>query len=65
MMEQSGVRLNDTGVFAQLPQRDQSAQARQQGEGWLPPRGAQPEDGDEALPAPIVMRHVGFVDAYA
>lgn len=65
MMEQSGVRLNDTGVFAQLPQRDQSAQSRQQGDGWQPPRGAQPGDGDDALPAPIVMRHVGFVDAYA
>jgi flagellar hook-length control protein FliK len=65
MMEQSGVRLNDTGVFAQLPQRDQSAQARQQGEGSQSSRGAQPGDEDEPLPAPIVMRHVGFVDAYA
>ena len=65
MMEQSGVRLNDSGVFAQLPQRDSSAQARERGEGWRPPQGAQPATVEDALPAPIVMRHVGFVDAYA
>jgi len=65
MMEQSGVRLNDSGVFAQLPQRDQSAHARERGDGWQPPRGAPAAAPEDALPAPIVMRHVGFVDAYA
>ena len=65
MMEQSGVRLNDSGVFAQLPQRDQSGLARERGEGWQPPHGAQAAADEAALPAPIVMRHVGFVDAYA
>ncbi len=65
MMEQSGVRLNDSGVFAQLPQRDSSAHARERGDGWRPPQGAQPAAAEDTLPAPIVMRHVGFVDAYA
>jgi len=67
MMEQSGVRLNDAGVFAQLPQREQFAHAQQRGDGWPQARqGPQPgTDDDDALPTPVVIRHVGLVDAYA
>jgi len=67
MMEQSGVRLNDANVFAQLPQRDPQAGAQQRAEWWQQQQqmnGAQPDAGDD-LPAPTIIRHLGLVDAYA
>ena len=68
MMEQSGVRLNDAGVFAQLPQRDQSGGAQQRADWWSQDQhmngtGVRPDD--EAIPAPVLMTRIGLIDAYA
>ncbi|HMM77660.1 MAG TPA: flagellar hook-length control protein FliK [Gammaproteobacteria bacterium] len=66
MMEQSGLRLNDANVFAQLPQRD-SPGAQQRAEWWQQQQqlnGGARGVADEAL-APVVSRHLGLVDAYA
>lgn len=65
MMEQSGVRLNDANVFAQLPQRD-SPGAQQRAEWWQQQHsngGLQGDGGD--LPVPMMIRHPGLIDAYA
>jgi len=67
MMDQSGVRLNDAGVFAQLPQREQSAfQSQPQRQEWLfnAPAG-QRSMAEEASLAPRQARRVGLIDAYA
>lgn len=65
MMEQSGVRLNDASVFAQLPQREQQAGAQARAEWWQQPSqtGGRPEAED--LPVPVIVQHRGLVDAYA
>ncbi|MGE3771435.1 MAG: flagellar hook-length control protein FliK [Gammaproteobacteria bacterium] len=66
MMEQSGVRLNDANVFAQLPQRD-SPGAQQRAEWWQQQQqlnGGAHGAADEQ-PVPTVIRHLGLVDAYA
>ena len=66
-MDQSGVRLNDAGVFAQLPQREQSAfQSQPQRQEWLfnAPAG-QRSMTEEASLAPRQARRVGLIDAYA
>lgn len=64
MMEQSGVRLNDASVFTQLPQRD--GPGAQQRAAWWEQQtsGAAPEVPEEQ-PAPLLMQHLGLVDAYA
>ena len=67
MLDQSGVRLNDAGVFAQLPQREQSTGSQQQQRAdW---RVASPlGDGQRGeVPAGLVAatRRVGLLDAYA
>lgn len=67
MMDQSGVRLNDAGVFAQLPQREQSAfQSQSQRQEWLfnAPDG-QRRMAEEASLVPRQARRVGLIDAYA
>jgi flagellar hook-length control protein FliK len=67
MMDQSGVRLNDAGVFSQLPQREQSAfQSQPQRQEWLfnAPAG-QRSMTEEASLAPRQARRVGLIDAYA
>ena len=66
MLDQSGVRLNDAGVFAQLPQREQSAGSQQQRSDWQMASGfGNPGGGEQsALVAPVVRR-VGLLDAYA
>jgi len=67
MMDQSGVRLNDAGVFAQLPQREQSAfQSQPQRQEWLfnAPAG-QRSMAEEAGLMPRQARRVGLIDAYA
>ncbi len=67
MMDQSGVRLNDAGVFAQLPQREQSAfQSQPQRQEWLfnAPDG-QRSMAEEASLVPRQARRVGLIDAYA
>jgi flagellar hook-length control protein FliK len=67
MMDQSGVRLNDAGVFAQLPQRDQSAfQSQPQRQAWLfnAPAG-QGSMSEESSLVPRQARRVGLIDAYA
>ena len=67
MMDQSGVRLNDAGVFAQLPQREQSAfQSQPQRQEWLfnAPDG-QRRMAEEASLVPRQARRVGLIDAYA
>jgi len=67
MMEQSGLRLNDAGVFAQLPQREQPGGAQQRADWWDQHQrlngGAAPDE--EALPARVVMTRIGLIDAYA
>lgn len=65
MMEESGVRLNDANVFAQLPQRDPQAGAQQRADWWQQHgNGAAPAESAE-LPAPVTIRALGLVDAYA
>ena len=68
MMEQSGVRLNDAGVFAQLPQRDQSGGAQQRADWWSQDQhmnGSSARPDDEPIPAPVLMTRIGLIDAYA
>ncbi len=63
MLESSGLRLNDSGVFAQLPQRDQL--------GGQPPgtpgRGPADVSWDEQTEGPVAshQRSLHLVDAYA
>ncbi len=67
MMDQSGVRLNDAGVFAQLPQREQSAfQSPPQRQEWLfnAPAGQRSLANESSL-IPRQARRVGLIDAYA
>ena len=66
MLDQSGVRLNDAGVFAQLPQREQSSGSQQQRSDWRMANafGSAPGAEQPALLAPVVRR-VGLLDAYA
>ncbi len=66
MMEQSGVRLNDAGVFAQLPQRDQSAGTQHRADWWQ--QHQQHGDGipaDDPTPTPVLLTRIGLIDAYA
>lgn len=65
LMDQSGVRLNDAGVFAQLPQREQpSAYAHRQT--WMldAPGGRRREETEIAQPV-TRSRRIGLIDAYA
>lgn len=67
MLDQSGVRLSDAGVFAQLPQREQpSPQSQAQRQDWTfngpGPRRSPMED---ASCVPQGARRVGLIDAYA
>ncbi len=65
MMEESGVRLNDANVFAQLPQRDPQTGAQQRVDWWQQHEsGGAPAESAE-LPAPVMLRALGLVDAYA
>jgi len=67
MMEQSGVRLNDASVFAQLPERDRSDGTQTRGEAWTQhgTRGEQGSADTTELPLPVTIRHLGLIDAYA
>ena len=65
LMDQSGVRLNDAGVFAQLPQREQpSAHSQRQTWQMEVPGGRRREEIELAQPA-VRARRVGLIDAYA
>lgn len=65
MMEQSGLRLQDAGVFAQLPQRDQSNPGGRPRDEALAPPVAPQSFADDADTSPVVVRRLGLVDAYA
>lgn len=64
MMEQSGLRLQDAGVYAQLPQREQSGFGRQRDDG-APPSAPSPPFVDELDAPTTTVRQLGLVDAYA
>jgi flagellar hook-length control protein FliK len=64
MMEQSGLRLQDAGVYAQLPQREQSGFGRQRDDG-APPPASPPSFADELDAPTATVRQLGLVDAYA
>ena len=66
LLDQSGVRLNDAGVFAQLPQREQSAGGQAQRSDWLVDAPFRERGGAEGMaPTAAVVRRVGLLDAYA
>ena len=67
MLEQSGVRLSDASVFAQLPQRDHSAAAQQRADWWQQEQQVNGASGgdEEELSVPIRVLHPGLIDAYA
>lgn len=64
MMEQSGVRLQNAGVFTQLPQREPQTGAQPRPEWWQGP-GAHPELLEDPSSLPSPPRLLGLIDAYA
>lgn len=65
MLDQSGVRLNDAGVFAQLPQREQSTGSQQQRPDWQAANLVDPAIDERSAVSVQVARRVGLLDAYA
>jgi hypothetical protein len=59
------VRLNDAGVFAQLPQREQSPQGQVRSDWLIGQRQGGDASFDVATVAPTLLRRVGLIDAYA
>ena len=64
-MDSAGVRLNDAGVFAQLPQREQSPQGQVRSDWLIGQRQGGNASFDVATVAPTLLRRVGLIDAYA
>jgi flagellar hook-length control protein FliK len=65
LMDSAGVRLNDAGVFAQLPQREQSPQGQVRSDWLIGQRQGDNASFDGATVAPTLLRRVGLIDAYA
>ncbi len=65
LMDSAGVRLNDAGVFAQLPQREQSPQGQVRSDWLIGQRQGGNASFDVATVAPTLLRRVGLIDAYA
>jgi hypothetical protein len=63
MLENSGLRLSDSGVFAQLPQREQLGS----GQPGMEQRDPQPDPWAESPPPILLLEHYSLhlVDAYA
>lgn len=65
LMDSAGVRLNDAGVFAQLPQREQSLQGQVRSDWLIGQRQGGEASFDVATETSTLLRRVGLIDAYA